>query len=334
MPYNHGEKKRKEVKRMPRRAFIASIIKVSGNVNADMGIGTRIPLKKILTWRQETKVFVSARCIRRCIRERLFEKGFKIDPLQLIGRGERQLGDLGDPVEFVDDDLFGYLVPTEPPLRRSSPVKISHLISLKHTEIKPEFAARFPREFLPSFERAFPVPFEVEVAEWMGRLEVIISDKVGCFEENELRDECKKKLENMDGKYYLEDNERYRRLNALLEILLWEGWEFPRSAQSPSVPEFHYSVIVLTSRFIPIFGYVDLDESDKLSGQKLEGLRRLYGELIDHLFILDYFGGSYQIFERSESSLALKEEEDLSDKNIRTKVIKSICDYLLQSKGP
>jgi len=95
---------------MPRRAFISLILRVSGNVNADAGIGTRIPLKKIITWNQEVRPFVSARCIRRAIRERLYEKGFDIDPLQMVGKGERQqLGDIGDPVKYVDDDIFGFL---------------------------------------------------------------------------------------------------------------------------------------------------------------------------------------------------------------------------------
>lgn len=93
---------------MLNRALISLVLKVSGNVNADIGVGTRIPLKKIITWNHEVKPFVSARCIRtrcirRCIREKLYEKGFSIDPLEMIGLpGREQLGDIGDPVKYVE----------------------------------------------------------------------------------------------------------------------------------------------------------------------------------------------------------------------------------------
>jgi len=110
---------------MPNRALISLIIKVSGNVNADIGVGTRIPLKKLITWNQEVKPFVSARCIRRCIREKLYEKGFNIDPLQMIGqrKEEQQLGDIGNPVKYVDDDIFGFLKPQEPPCVEVLPLR-------------------------------------------------------------------------------------------------------------------------------------------------------------------------------------------------------------------
>ncbi len=323
---------KRRVVKLSKRAFIASIMKIVGNVNADMGIGTRIPLKKILTWKQETRVFVSARCIRRCIRERLFEKGFEIDPLHSVGRGEtQQLGDIGDPIRFIDDDIFGYLIPEEVPLKRSSPVKISHLISLRHTEVKPEFAARFPREFLPEFATGFPVPFEIEVAEWLGRLEIIISDRIGRFEEDELREEYKSRLEKRNGQYYLDNSERTKRLKALLEVLIWEGWQFPRASQSPSVPEFNCSVIALTEHFVPIFGYVDVDKEDRLSYEKIDDLKKLYSPLIDHLFILDYQSARYRSFER-ESGDTLKEEEEgeLNSESIKH-VIERVCEYIISS---
>jgi len=315
------------------RAFISLVLKVSGNVNADAGVGTRIPLKKIITWNQEIKPFVSARCIRRCIRERLAEKfGFSaIDPLQMIGEGERkQLGDAGDPVKYVDDDLFGFLVPTEPPLRRSSPIKISHLISLRHAEVKVEFAARFPRDFLEEYEHGYPVPYEVELAEWLGKLNVIVSDRIGRFTQEELSAEAKKKLG--DG-LSLDDAERKRRLEGFLEILLWEGWNFPRAAESPSVPEYYYAIIVLTKRFVPLFGFVDVSEEGKLNMVSVENLKKLYSDLIDHLFILDYKGGIYSHYTRSEDELKEKvKDESLNADVMKRAIIGTICDYIVGSK--
>ncbi|GAY26333.1 hypothetical protein ATG_15360 [Desulfurococcaceae archaeon AG1] len=318
---------------MVRRAFIASIIKVAGNVNADIGVGTRIPLKKILTWNQEIRAFVSSRCIRRCIRERLYEKGFLIDPLQLIGAQEaQQLGDIGNPVTYIDDDLFGYLVPVREglSLKRKGPISISHLISLRHTEVKPEFAARFPRDFVKDYEKGYPVPFEIEVAEWLGRLNVIVSDRVGCFEEGELKGELKDKLQKNGNRYCLDDNERKRRLGAFLEVLLWEGWQFPRASQSPSVPEFYYSVVALTEKFVPIFGYVDIDEGGKLSQAGLENIMNLYGSLLDELLVIDYRGAKYWDYKYNEQGKKLSKVKEgvLNSEEIQT-IIRKISDYII-----
>jgi CRISPR-associated protein Cst2 len=315
---------------MTRRALISLILKVSGNVNADMGIGTRIPLKKIITLNQEVKPFVSARCIRRCIREKLYEKGLSIDPLQLIGGpGREQLGDIGDPVTYVDDDLFGYLRPEETPLKRSSPIKISHLISLRHAEIKVEFAARFQRDFLKEYEKGYPAPFEIELAEWLGKLNVIISDRIGRFTSDEIKDEIKRKLGDSNS---LSEEERIKRLKAFLEILLWEGWEFPRGAQSPNVPEFYYGVIALTGRFTPIFGYVDINEEGKLHNNLINSLIEIYSPLLDGFFVLNYKESLFSSYVKTKDSKIERMEDQKLDSNSITSIINKICTYVIKGE--
>jgi CRISPR-associated protein Cst2 len=315
---------------VPRRVLISLVARVSGNVNADAGIGTRIPLKKIITWNQEIRPFISARCIRRCIRERLYEKGFPIDPLTMVGSGARQqLGDIGDPVKYIDDDIFGFLLPQEPPIRRSSPIKISHLISLRHTEVKVEFAARFQRDFLPEYAKGYPAPFEIEIADWLGKLNVVITDRIGRFSEEELSETAKKKL---GGKFELPQEERKKRLSGFLEILLWEGWEFPRAAQSPSVPEFYYAVIGLTDRFAPIFGYVDVNDKGELDKELIERLRNIHGRLLEELFILDYKSGKYTKFTYAKKGEGIEEKQEevkpLDSKSV-SEIISRVCNYLI-----
>ncbi|MEM0507056.1 MAG: type I-B CRISPR-associated protein Cas7/Cst2/DevR, partial [Thermosphaera sp.] len=287
------------------------------------------------TWNHEVKPFVSARCIRRCIREKLHEKGFSIDPLQMIGKPEReQLGDVGDPIKYVDDDIFGFLIAQETPVRRSSPIKISHLVSLRHAEIKVEFAARFPRDFLTKYEQGYPAPFEIELAEWLGKLNVIVSDKIGRFTDDELTEELKKTLGERRA---LDEDERIKRLKGFLEVLLWEGWTFPRGAQSQSVPEYYYAVIGLTKRFAPIFGYVDVTEEEKLNNNLIENMKRIYGWLLDKLYILDYKGGRYieYIYEQSSDSKELlekKHEGSLDSKSV-SNIINYISKYVLSGEN-
>lgn len=322
-------KSKKRKKNMPKRAFITLILKISGNVNADMAIGTRIPLKKIITWNQEAKAFVSSRCIRRCIRERLYEKGFKVDPFT-VQKGV--LADIGDPVKYIDDDLFGYLAAVEEK-SRSGPIKIGHLISLRHTEVKVEFAGRFARDFIPDYAKEYPSPFEVELAEWLGRLGVIVSDKIGCFQGEELTKKATESIEraglSMEGDYYvISKQDRKNRLKAFLEVLLYEGWQFPRGAQSPSVPEYYYSAVALTRRFVPIFGHFDINDEGNLDQKKIGELRELYEPLMDALLLMDYRTDAYIRYEREGEELKEKESGKL-DAEAMKRIIEKICNYII-----
>jgi len=312
-----------------KRAFICLLLKVSGNVNADAGVGTRIPLKKIITMNKEIKAFVSSRCIRRSIRKRMYERGLSIDPMFV----EREkLFDAADPVKYVDDDLFGYLAPGEV-TSRTGPIKISPLISLRHTEIKVEFAARFPRsDFILDAEKAHPTPYEIEVAEFIGRLNVIISDRVGKFYEDELIKEVREKIRKKEGdygtlskvgdQYVLPLDKRKERLRVFLEILLREGWEFPRGAQSPNVPEYYYAVIMLTSRFVPMFGYVDITEEEKLDEALLSRMLEQYSGLFEKIIIVDYKNGKAKI-------ISDEEEEKKLTSNTWNEIINEIVGYIV-----
>jgi len=315
-----------------KRAFICLLLKVSGNVNADAGIGTRVPLKKIITMNKEIKAFVSSRCIRRAIRKRLYERGFKVDPMFV----EREkLFDAADPIKYIDDDLFGYLAPGEV-TSRSGAIKISPLISLRHTEIKVEFAARFPRnDFIPEAEKAFPTPYEVEVAEFTGRLNVIISNRIGKFHEEELTEEVKKRIDNKQGEeystvvkvgneYVLPIEKRKERLRAFLEILLCEGWEFPRGAQSPNIPDYEYAVIALTDKFLPIFGYVDLTEDGCIDEKLLRTMMEQYKDKMEKAFIIDYKRGEIRTLEKGE----LKNKQALTNE-IWGQVVNDIVNYII-----
>jgi len=313
----------------PKRAFVCLLLKVSGNVNADAGVGTRIPLKKIITMNKEIKAFVSSRCIRRGIRKRMYERGLGIDPMFVKGE---KLFDAADPIKYADDDLFGYLAPGEV-TSRNGPIKISPLISLKHTEIKVEFAARFPRsDFISEAQKAYPTPYEIEVAEFIGRLNVIISDQVGKFYEDELIEDVKEKIGKKEGdygnlskvgdQYVLPLDKRRERLKVFLEILLREGWEFPRGAQSPNVPEYHYAVIMLTNRFVPMFGYVDITEEGVLDGALLSRMRQQYSGLFEKLIVIDYKNGKAKVFGGGE------EEKELTS-NTWDEIINEIVGYIV-----
>jgi len=322
---------------MVRRVFISLVLGVSGNVNADAGVGTRIPMKKIISWNKEVRAFVSPRCIRRGIRNRLAEKGFKIDPLMITGK---QLGDVGDPLLYVDDDLFGYLAPKkgkgELQPARSGPVKISPLISLHHTEISVEFAGRFPRRDISiDAQEGNPVPFEIETAQWIGEMHAIISDYIGIFHEDELTDDVKKKIERGDMNierlgeklYKLSDEERRRRIGSLLEVLLREGWLFPRGSEAVSHPKYYYAVILLSNKFLPLANILKLKEDFSLDIEGIIKSSSIYEW--NKGFIIDYINGKIVHLTKAEDGVTVDEKE-MSNQLIN-EVISVITKYLVSS---
>ncbi len=283
---------------MPRRAFLTLVLEIGGNVNADGIRGNRIAMKKVISWNGDVRAFVSPRCIRRSLRRGLSDRGFRVDPLILEGD---RLWDVGDPVKYVDDDLFGYLThPTEGGIRpaRNGPVKVSPLIALHHTEIGLDRGGRFPRSDL-SEEAAISSPeyFEIETARWLGSMHIIIEERVGRFTEEELSADLQGKLEGeyssrverISDYYQLTREERASRIESLMRILLKEGWTFPRGSEAPHQPKFHYAVVILSESFIPMPNVLRMTEDLSLDQDGVRGALRIYDWR--RAFIVDYRRG-------------------------------------------
>lgn len=249
---------------------ISVIAKVSGNVNADEVIGTRVTLKKMYSSSGEVLPFVSARAIKYAIRHALKDMGFDVDPFIENPEAEEtlRLSDTGDPVRFIDNDLFGYMVTLgrgKTARRRQGPIALSYLKALRDTPIKAEFAARFPRPWSKK-EEENPVPFEVEVAEFIGKVNCIMYENIGIFDESELKgkDELKNKLihKEVNGKsiFMLDQDTRKRRIKAFLQVFLTPSYVLPRRTNSLNIPEYLTAFIVLSANGpLPIFQYLTFD---------------------------------------------------------------------------
>lgn len=247
-----------------RVAQISILARVYGNVNADEVIGQRITIKKMYSSEGEVYPFISARAIKRCIRDALATRDYSIDPFSLEGK---RLVDIGDPKKYVDDDLFGFMrAPRgkrEVALRRQGPVAISYFKALKDTPIKSELGLRAPRpeksvKEIKKKEKAL-LPFEIEVADFIGRLNILIYDYIGKY----IGTEGKKA---QPGKEFIEPKEREERLEDFLEILLTPGYILPKRTNSLNVPEYFASLVSLSGNPYPIYQYLDyvLDEGGKV----------------------------------------------------------------------
>ncbi|MEM1718710.1 MAG: type I-B CRISPR-associated protein Cas7/Cst2/DevR [Thermosphaera sp.] len=280
-----------------KKILVSILVRVKGNVNANGSVAALTEIKKFFTTDGETRVYVSGRCVKYCIKQRLSEKGFELSPLQ---KPKKVAISMGDPVSYIDDDLFGFMmaeVAGEAARRRFAPIKTDGIVALRHCEITRDFGGRFD----PA-GRVMPSPFEVEVADFIGQNNWIITENVSRFESEELSDDIIKnapvKLEekNEGGKkvYYLPSNDqkygRRNRLKAFLEVLLKERYVFPRCATSLHQPYYYYIVILPTERLLPLFAHVDYDVKNgrvMLNLDKIEALGSLLDEN-EKITIIDF----------------------------------------------
>jgi len=275
-----------------KRVLISILARVKGNVNANGTVAALTEIKKFFTTDGETRVYVSGRCVKYCIKQRLNEKGFDLSPLE---RPRKVLISKGNPILYIDDDLFGFMmaeVPGEVARRRFAPIKTDGIVALKHCEITRDFGGRFD----PT-EKEMPSPFEVEVADFIGQNNWIITENIGKFEDKEITEEIVRKSpveleerEDNGKKYYYLPSElsddakksygRKNRLKAFLEVLLKERYTFPRSATGLHQPHYYYAVILPTERLLPLFAHIDYEIKNGKVVLNLDRIEDL-GSLLD-----------------------------------------------------
>jgi CRISPR-associated autoregulator DevR family len=269
---------------------VSILARIYGNVNADEVIGTRVTLKKMYSTTGEVLPFVSSRAIKYSIRQALKERGYEIDPFKENPQAVEslRLTDSGRPDKFVDNDLFGYMVTMgrrEQARRRQAPVAFSYLRALKDTSIVAEFAARFPRQISTGSN---PVPFEVEVADFIGRLNCLIYDYIGDFTEDRNQTGTP---EDLPKELPLKDREK--RLRDFLEILLTPSYVLPRRTNSLNVPEYYAALISLAYGAMPIYQYLDYKmQNEVIDVEKLNALSSLeaFKNKKAEAYLIDYKG--------------------------------------------
>ena len=319
-----------------KRVLISILARVKGNVNANGTVGALTEIKKFFTTDGETKVFVSGRCVKYCIKQRLEEKGFKLSPLE---RPRRVVISKGNPVLYIDDDLFGFMmaeVPGEAARKRFAPIKTDGIVSLRHCEITRDFGGRFDPEGVQD-----PSPFEVEVADFIGQNNWILTENIGKFEDKEITQEIIQnspvelieKEENGSKFYYLpdelpEDKKEYsrrKRLKAFLEVLLKERYTFPRSATGLHQPHYYYAVILPTTRLLPLFSYIDYEIKDSkviLNLKKLANLLTLLHNE-EKITIVDFENVL-------QSQISARNDYEIINVDNINKVIDTISDFLIE----
>jgi CRISPR-associated protein Cst2 len=240
-----------------------------GLANADWTQGQRIMMKKFTDpWGRGIIPFISPRAVKYAIRQALRERGYEIDPFQLRDvQGNIRSLDTGDPIKYVDNDLFGFMAAEEKgkqARRRQGPVAIGYLTSMKPLpDISTDLGLRSPRS--PDQP---PMITETEVATFPAKLRAAVYDYVGVWEGTE--GEVKK------GEKFIDEKERRRRIRDLLDILLTPSYVLPRRSASLSVPEYIIGLVSLSSNGIrPIYQYLSIDDRGSVDTQPLSRLKNI-----------------------------------------------------------
>jgi CRISPR-associated protein Cst2 len=240
-----------------------------GLANADWTQGQRIMMKKFTDpWGRGIIPFISPRAVKYAIRQALRERGYEIDPFQLRDvQGNIRSLDTGDPIKYVDNDLFGFMAAEEKgkqARRRQGPVAIGYLTSMKPLpDISTDLGLRSPRS--PDQP---PMITETEVATFPAKLRAAVYNYVGVWEGTE--GEVKK------GEKFIDEKEKRRRIRDLLDILLTPSYVLPRRSASLSVPEYIIGLVTLSSNGIrPIYQYLSIDDRGSVDTQPLSRLKNI-----------------------------------------------------------
>lgn len=248
-----------------------------GNSNASLTEGNVQTAKKITAPDGSEYTYISSQCQRHGMKERIAEKGF---PLSTPVDAEVETT-LGDPVEFIDDDLFGYLIAKEG-RKRTSPLRVAPLISL--------FPYRGDRDLLTKTRKAADRGgnlVETEVYHNFfrggGLLEL---DRVGKFTTSEVSENSSLETTN---------ETKIERIHTILDVLknLWAGGKQTNFLTDLS-PKF--IIFGFLKEKVPfLLEYLKTDEKGKILAEPLKEAIKNHEEIIDEIII-----GTTSVFDCEE----------------------------------
>lgn len=188
-----------------------------GSINASFSEDNVSVVKKITLPNGDELPYISGQAMRRYIRDKWEEMGFLISPVnQTATAAGRSASSRCSPAEFIDDDLFGFMLAGQS--KRTSPVRVSPAIAFFRFQDDRDLGARIteegkrdPTKQMPLFEtEAYYNYFRCNVLTELGRIGVFVDDNYGTGVT---------RPENIDP------TERGKRLEALVNAIrnLWGG---------------------------------------------------------------------------------------------------------------
>lgn len=182
---------------------------------ADKEVDNINPIKKITLANGAELPYVSAQALRRAMRDRLADMGWALSPIQEASAKKGAPKTQIKPVEFVDDDLFGYMdaAPSKEEKGRgtstvrTSPIRVEALVALTDYKGDMDYATNYMGKGIVNEkgEEIQPNIFETEIHSGIYRGTILIElDRIGAgqgFESGELAaaEKCKRTLAFLDA---------------------------------------------------------------------------------------------------------------------------------------
>jgi CRISPR-associated protein Cst2 len=117
---------------------------------ADKEVDNINPIKKVTMANEEQLPYVSSQAIRRALRDQLAALGWNISQIQEASAKKGAPKTMMNPVEFIDDDLFGYMdaAPGKDGAKgksnlRTSPIRVEGLLALTPYKGDLDYATNF-----------------------------------------------------------------------------------------------------------------------------------------------------------------------------------------------
>jgi len=163
------------------------------------------PIKKVTLSNGEELPYVSSQALRRALRDRLKEMGWKLSQISEASADKGAPKTLCEPEKYIDDDLFGYMNAEKGKegakggsTTRTSPVRVESLLALSKYQGDLDFGTNYMGKGLKDKKgkEIQPNIFETEIHSGFYRGSLLIElDRVGKDEgfENELANEEKAK---------------------------------------------------------------------------------------------------------------------------------------------
>jgi len=203
---------------MAKALEIVYLTRVEGaNLNAAGTEGVISVLKKTVDIDGREYLRISGQSVKYQIRQIWREKNLSVSEIRARQEAaEKVIVSAGNPIKYIDDDLFGYMlagVPREKDRKRTAVVRTNGMISL--------FPYRGDRDFGVRYDPKDPMGkhniYEVEVTTNVMRGNMFVElDRLGKFDRYEL---------GTDNGHEIPPNEKEQRLQALFDALFhfWGG---------------------------------------------------------------------------------------------------------------
>jgi CRISPR-associated protein Cst2 len=289
----------------PNSITITYLSKVSfASLNgADKEVDNINPIKKVTLANEEQLPYVSSQAIRRALRNQLESLGWNISQIQEASAKKGAPKTMMNPVEHIDDDLFGYMdaSPGKDGAKgkstiRVSPIRVESLLGLSAYKGDLDYATNFMGKGHKSTsgEEIQPNIFETEIHSGIYKGTILIElDRIGTgqgFEE--------------DGE--LDPDEKTRRIHGFLDAFqnLWSSGRQTRFLADIS-PKFVAAAYMKAKN--PIFlESVQVIEGNRINIPQLEEVVNDYDRFVeDHVF-----AGQKAVFTNSDEISSLKEGFD------------------------